>query len=132
MTKAADRTLPFVQTPIIGVDYYAAYLKKDGLLYKSGLPMSFLQAYKWVNFTVPMNKLQTALANNHPIGIPQSRVRNNVWGIYTPSQAAAEALATVVWPGGVISPPEVHGINYFGHYHDPAHNYHIWFGKPIP
>ena len=51
------------------------------------------------------------------------------WGIYTAEQSDAKALAVTV---GVWGPPEVHGINYIGHYHDSQHKFHIWFGLPIP
>ena len=52
-------------------------------------------------------------------------------GIYTYSQAAAKALA---YPLGATETknPEVHGINYVGHYHSVSHGIHIWYGFPIP
>ena len=59
-------------------------------------------------------------------GVGQKRV-----GIYTYSQAAAKALA---YPLGATETknPEVHGINYVGHYHSGSHGIHIWYGFPIP
>ena len=59
-------------------------------------------------------------------GVGQKRV-----GIYTYSQAAAKALA---YPLGATETknPEVHGINYVGHYHSVSHGIHIWYGFPIP
>lgn len=51
------------------------------------------------------------------------------WGIYTQYQPDAKLLAIGT---GMLGPPEVHGINYFGHYHDLGNNYNIWFDNQIP
>ncbi len=32
---------------------------------------------------------------------------------------------------GDFSLPKVHGIGYYGHYHDQRHKFHIWFGMPL-
>lgn len=48
---------------------------------------------------------------------------------YTQKQSAARVLTMSL---GATEATEVHGINDFGHYHDANHQYHIWYGDPIP
>ena len=49
-------------------------------------------------------------------------------GIYTEEQVHAKVLAVAV---GATKEPEIHNSGYYGHYHDGAHNVHIWYGNPI-
>lgn len=48
-----------------------------------------------------------------------------IWGVYTPKQEHAKALAVVF---GNTNKPEVHGSGMYGHYNDGNHNLHFWFG----
>ncbi len=64
----------------------------------------------------------------HPI-VRQVKLRDGGhWGIYTPQQEHAKALADYY---GYVECPEVHDSGYYGHYHDGSHTFHIWFGEPI-
>ncbi len=118
MTYTGLRELEDVQTNefIYGGTYYWAYLGSDGFLYKVGPGMGYREAV--LSLGVEIVRKDKA-----------SKYGKNRWGVYTEQQIDAKALAVAF---GWTSPPEAHGINYFGHYHDNTHAFHIWFGSPIP
>jgi len=132
MAYARDIALSNTYDAEMGSEYYKAFLSaNDGYLYKSGKAMGFREAWLWVSFVAQVNNFN-------------KNYKKNQWGLYTPTQETAEGMAVWAWgwqlpigstsdPEELIYPsPEIHGINYYGHYHDPKHKYHIWFGLPIP
>ncbi len=96
--------------------YYWAYLGSDGFLHKVVPGIGYREAV--LSLGVEIVRKDKA-----------SKYGKNRWGVYTEQQIDAKALAVAF---GWTSPPEAHGINYFGHYHDNTHAFHIWFGSPIP
>jgi len=77
------------------------------------------------------NHAVLALGGAGALNASATRLRNEaggLWGVYTPRQEHAAALANVF---GAYASPRVHDSGYFGHFHDGTHSFHIWFGDPI-
>lgn len=111
--------------------YQLAYINSKGDLTKTGSKMTFTQALTALGITGATNSLSKIY--KFKIKKASGKVRSleskgENWGIFADSQTAAKALAVVF---GYTGAPEVHGVGYYGHYHDSTHSFHIWYGKPI-
>jgi len=100
--------------------YQFAYVNKlTGSLVRMPFRMNYAEAVTAVGATGVANSVASTLNSDHP----------GLWGVYTNDQAYAKALAASF--GGFISPPEVHGSGFYGHYHDFLHRFHVWFGGQL-
>ncbi len=95
--------------------YYIAWVGDDGYLHRLGNGMHYYEAVLYLGFS-------DTLDNN------SRQFNGNPWGVYTHYQSDAKILAVT---SGDFSLPTVHGIGYYGHYHDQRHKFHIWFGMPL-
>ena len=96
--------------------YFKAYIDRGtGLLMLVGNGMDYQEAYTYLQINAGVKTLND--------------MYGRFIGVYTQKQSDARVLAMSL---GATEAPEVHGINYFGHYHDANHQYHIWYGDPIP
>ena len=132
--KPATRTLDDVTTSIpapAATIYQFAYTGKSGALVMTGGKLTFYQAMFALGFASFANVLTTvftfSLGSATPFVQRLDKEHPRTWGIYTPQQSDAKALAIVV---GATSQPEVHK-DYYGHYHDSTHSFHIWYGTRV-
>jgi len=131
--KANKKTLKDVKVKKqYGKQYQLAYISAYGCLIKIGKKLSFTEALACLGITGATNSISQRFTYDKGRSSDAQRQLEHrgkgEWGIYSHSQYAAKALATV-W--GCTEPPEIHGAGMYGHYHDSTHTFHIWYGGMI-
>ncbi len=115
-----------------GKQYQLAYISAYGSLIKIGEKLSFTEALACLGITGATNSISQRFTYDKGKSSDAQRQLEHMgkgeWGIYSHSQYAAKALATVL---GCTEPPEIHGAGMYGHYHDSTHTFHIWYGGVI-
>lgn len=109
-------------------NYYIAFCKKpddNSYLYIIPIALKMEQAVTMVKAENLMNRLMQACGST------------GAYGIYTPFYEGAMALESLVG-GFEHGQKSNHGNSddakpgqYFNHFHDAGHNYHIWYGAPM-
>ena len=132
-TKNNTKTLKDVKVrKQYGKQYQLAYISTYGALVKLFKKMSFTEALACLGITGATNSISQTFTYDRGKASDAQRQLEHLgkgeWGIYSHSQYAAKALATVF---GCTEPPEVHGSGMYGHYHDSTHTFHIWYGGMI-
>ena len=131
--KANKKTLKDVKVKKqYGKQYQLAYISAYGSLIKIGKKLSFTEALACLGITGATNSISQRFTYDKGRSSDAQRQLEHrgkgEWGIYSHSQYAAKALATVL---GCTEPPEIHGAGMYGHYHDSTHTFHIWYGGMI-
>ena len=115
-----------------GKMYQLAYISTYGSLIRVGKKLSFTEALACLGISGATNSISQRFTYNKGKSSDAQRQLEHLgkgeWGIYSHSQYAAKALATVL---GCTEPPEIHGAGMYGHYHDSTHTFHIWYGGMI-
>ena len=127
--KANIKTLKDVKVKKqYGKQYQLAYISAYGYLIKIGKKLSFTEALACLGITGATNSISQRFTydkgNSSDAQRQLEHMGKGEWGIYSHSQYAAKALATVL---GCTEPPEIHGAGMYGHYHDSTHTFHIWY-----
>ena len=127
--KANTKTLKDVKVKKqYGKQYQLAYISAYGYLIKIGKKLSFTEALACLGITGATNSISQRFTydkgNSSDAQRQLEHMGKGEWGIYSHSQYAAKALATVL---GCTEPPEIHGAGMYGHYHDSTHTFHIWY-----
>ena len=127
LVKSATVNAQKVAEELFNYQYYFAFTSKTssgyGYLTVVDYPLSLQQAVAILDAESAINSLRETF-----------KFGEGKYGIYTPTLMAALNLANVAFSGAT---PEKHfpkkattSGEYYYHFHDALHSYHIWFGLP--